>query len=381
MKKQISLLLMVIMLCSLFVMPVSAYTVIDYSCYEGQWHWDAGDCELQINSCTDTTMSFYFRYGQFAVNVTNAKVDGTTVYAEYWEDWRGNEPASAIVSGYFTMSLGDSGIWLDWHDVQTFYNWDSTVDYSVTSDHGMMFYKNGFKLRYIEHLNIPVLLNGMPVEFDQQPVMYEDRVFVPMRKIFELMNADVFYDTGLYRRKDGSMTGQRITAIKQTSQHGGQKIVLDERDGQWTMRSMGANQYPANRYMECELYAQPLILSDRTLLPIRAISNGFGAKAEWDIENSRVIITGDISGQRKSAEDVTRMQSFTFDEAKKLVQKKYYYKEGTYAPEYDLNGKFYCFKVSDDGTKDGQEITIRVYHDGSIRNENEEKIIELLPLS
>ena len=82
MKKQISLLLMVIMLCSLFVMPVSAYTIIDYSCYEGRWHWDAGDCELQINSCTDTTMSFYFRYGQFAVNVTNAKVDGTTVYAE-----------------------------------------------------------------------------------------------------------------------------------------------------------------------------------------------------------------------------------------------------------------------------------------------------------
>ena len=372
MKKQISLLLMVFMLCSIFVLPVSANTTIDNSCYEGKWRWDAGDSELQINSCTDTAMSFYFRYGQFAVSVTNAAVNGTNVYGEYYEVWDDNLWDNYVISGNFNMSLGDSGIWVDW---------TSSENGSAPSTNGMMFYKDGFKARYIEHLDIPVLLNGMPVKFDQQPVMCEDRVFVPMRKIFELMNADVFYDTGLYRRKDdGSMTGQRITAIKQTSQYGGQKIVLDEHNGKWTMRSMSADRYPANNYVECKLYAQPLILSGRTLLPVRAISNGFGAKAEWDIENSRVIITGDISGQRKSTEEVARMQNFTFAEAKELVQKKYYYKEGTYAPEYDLNGKFYCFKVSDDGTKDGNEITIRVYHDGSIRNENEEKIIELLPL-
>ena len=69
MKKQISILLSIIMLCSIFFLPVSAYTTIDYSCYEGRWDWDQGGSWIEINSCTDTTMDFYFVYGQFAVSV------------------------------------------------------------------------------------------------------------------------------------------------------------------------------------------------------------------------------------------------------------------------------------------------------------------------
>lgn len=67
-----------------------------------------------------------------------------------YEDWKDSKPAHAIVEGNFRMSLGESSIWVDWHDVQTYYNLDSTVDYSVTLDHGMMFNKQGFVLRHID---------------------------------------------------------------------------------------------------------------------------------------------------------------------------------------------------------------------------------------
>lgn len=358
MKKRISVLLTIIMLFGLWVMPASAYTEIDYSCYEGKWDWDQGGSWIEINSCTDTAMNFNFVYGQFAVTVTNAQVDGTNVYGEYYEVWDdGVNWFNYVLSGNFHMSLGDSGIWVDW---------TSSEDGSAPSTRGMMFNKKGFVPRYIEHTNIPVLLNGMPVEFDQPPVMCQDRVFVPMRKIFELMNADVYYDTGFYKENDGSMTGQRITAVKNSASTN-HKIILDEYHGKWTMWELGTSSAPVEQYgRKVELYAQPLVLSGRTLLPIRAISNGFGALAEWDVENSRVIITGDITGQRKSAEVVSKIQSFTYEAAKKIVLQKCYFKKGFFTPEYDGNGKFYRFLVSDDGTKDGKDITIYVYNDGTI---------------
>lgn len=271
MKKQISLLLMVIMLCSLFVMPVSAYTVIDYSCYEGQWHWDAGDCELQINSCTDTTMSFYFRYGQFAVNVTNAKVDGTTVYAEYWEDWRGNEPASAIVSGNFTMSLGDSGIWVDWNSNDTYYNWNSTVDYSTTSSYGMMFYKPNFQ--YIAHTieedDIIVSLNGAPITFDQKPIMYDDRVLVPVRAIFEALGYEVEWNESR------------------------QQVTAKNSDNVLNMWVNDKELYHNDNLIGLDV--SPMLIGDRVLVPVRVISQCAGYTVNWD-DNTKTVAISKPSG-------------------------------------------------------------------------------------
>ncbi len=258
MKKQISLLLIVIMLCSLFVMPVSAYTVIDYSCYEGNWHWDAGDSELQIKSCTDTAMSFYFRYGQFAVSVTNAAVDGTNVYGEYYEVWDDNLWDHYVISGNFNMSLGDSGIWVDW---------TSSENGSVPSTHGMMFYKPNFQ--YIAHTieedDIIVSLNGVPIMFDQKPIMYDDRVLVPVRAIFEALGYEVEWNESR------------------------QQVTAKNSDNVLNMWVNDKELYHNDNLIGLDV--SPMLIGDRVLVPVRVISQCAGYDVNWYGNTKTVTIT------------------------------------------------------------------------------------------
>lgn len=260
MKKQISVVLLVIMLCSLLVLPVSAYTTIDYSCYEGNWHWDAGDGELQIKSCTNTNMSFYFRYGQFAVNVTNATVDGTNVYGEYYEVWDdgGILWDNYIISGIFNMSLGDSGIWVDWI---------SSENGSAPVTHGMMFYKPNFHYttHSIEEDNIIVSLNGTPILFDQKPIMYDDRVMVPVRAIFEALGYEVEWNE----------SKQQVTAKNSNN-------VLN----MW----VNDKEFYHNDNL-IGLDVSPMLINNRVLVPVRIISQCAGYKVDWDDSTKTVIIS------------------------------------------------------------------------------------------
>ena len=44
------------------------------------------------------------------------------------------------------------------------------------------------------HPPITVYVDGTKVNFDQQPVIKEDRTLVPMRRIFEALDAEVYWD-------------------------------------------------------------------------------------------------------------------------------------------------------------------------------------------
>lgn len=119
---------------------------------------------------------------------------------------------------------------------------------------------------------IKVVLNGREIEFDQPPVMVNDRVMVPMRKIFEELGYSVewYGDTQTAVAKKGSNT---ITV------------------------GIGKNNisYGKGTY-NCDV--APMIISRRTLVPVRAISECDGCNVEWDSENYSVIITS-----RKTNED------------------------------------------------------------------------------
>lgn len=259
MKKLTSVLLFIIMLCGLCVMPVSAYTEIDYSCYEGKWDWDQGGSWIKINSCTDTAMNFNFVYGQFAVTVTNAQVDGTSVYGEYYEVWDdGVNWFNYILSGDFRMSLGDSGIWVDW---------TSSENGSAPSTLGMMFNKPNFQLKThtIEENNITVTMNGTQLEFDQPPIMQNDRVLVPMRLIFEALGATVEWDEyNQYVKATKGKTNITMQIGNSTMMKNGESITLD---------------------------MAPILQNGRTLVPVRAVAESLGAIINWEDNTNTVVIT------------------------------------------------------------------------------------------
>jgi len=116
---------------------------------------------------------------------------------------------------------------------------------------------------------IRVVLNGTELAFDVPPQIIDGRTMVPMRAIFEAFGAEVLWN-------DAEKT---ITATKDTT-------VITLKIGNTTLQK---------GYRTITLDVPPQIVENRTLVPVRAIAESFGAEVLWDAETKTVKITTDPS--------------------------------------------------------------------------------------
>ena len=133
-----------------------------------------------------------------------------------------------------------------------------------------LFYKNGNSIRFggepekIATEEITVRINGKKIEFDQPPIMKNDRTLVPLRKIFEELGATVEWNDRL----------QKVTAVKDDI-----KVMLTIGDDKL---------YINNGYITLDVPAQ--LVNGRTLVPVRAVSESFNCNVNWDDNTQTVMI-------------------------------------------------------------------------------------------
>ena len=210
--------------------------------------------------------------------------------------------------------------------------------------------------------DIIVELNGKKIQFDQPPIIQNDRTLVPMRAIFEAMGCDVEWDG----------ENQWITATKDN-------ITIE--------MMIDYNSFWVTDYGEGGTYARtlnldvsPQIINGRTLVPLRAISESIGAGVAWNSFTRTVTITytetnfnnaSDFTTENTSSQIIYETPEPTFEYLKDLGVVKQYndsngdlfyvYRNGVqfkkyfvskYTPtleigdeckmyvEYDLNGKY-----------------------------------------
>ena len=120
---------------------------------------------------------------------------------------------------------------------------ENTVDFGMTD----------FSDRDVN--GISVYVSGKKVEFDVQPQLINSRTMVPLRAIFEALGADVEWDSAT-QTAIGEMVGDvvEITIGKNFLQKNHEKKSLDS---------------PA------------VIISGRTLVPVRAIAECFDCEVKW----------------------------------------------------------------------------------------------------
>ena len=118
--------------------------------------------------------------------------------------------------------------------------------------------------------DIKVTINGQNLTMDQPPVLVNDRTLVPVRAIFEALGAKVDWnnDTNTATGVLGSTTVE-IQIENTVAKVNGKDVTLD---------------VPAK------------LISDRTLVPVRFISESLGAKVDWDNDTQTVIITTTSAG-------------------------------------------------------------------------------------
>ena len=113
---------------------------------------------------------------------------------------------------------------------------------------------------------ISVMLKGETLVFpDTQPQIVNDRTMVPMRFIFEKLGAAIYWD-------EATETVFAFTAADtMLMQIGSDRMFINDE--------------------QIDLDVPPQLIDDRTMVPLRAVSEAFGLKVEWNDATSTVIIT------------------------------------------------------------------------------------------
>jgi len=132
---------------------------------------------------------------------------------------------------------------------------------------------------------IRVTVDGTPLSLDVEPVIRNGRTLVPMRAIFERLGATVDWNAGT-----GTITARRsnqtiqLTIGSATASVDGRRVNLD---------------VPAE------------IVSNRTLVPVRFVSEALGARVDWAADTQTVIISqGGVSLPLSVQEAESRLNEY-----------------------------------------------------------------------
>lgn len=115
--------------------------------------------------------------------------------------------------------------------------------------------------------DIVVKIDGRQIDFDVPPLLINDRTMVPLRAIFEAIGATVYWNENT----------QTVTSVKE-----GTVIILTINDPQMYVNGSSVT-----------LDSPACVVNNRTLVPIRAISEAFNIGIDWDGTANTVVITTD----------------------------------------------------------------------------------------
>ena len=114
---------------------------------------------------------------------------------------------------------------------------------------------------------ITVVLDGKVLEFDVPPANIDGRIMVPMRTIFEAFGATISWN----------WEALAVTAVRDWD-----NLVVQATIG---------DMYIIVNGIRIAMDVAPIIIDDRTLVPVRFVSEAFGAEVFWASLDNAVIIS------------------------------------------------------------------------------------------
>lgn len=120
---------------------------------------------------------------------------------------------------------------------------------------------------YTDASYVSVVVDGAKLAFeDQAPVIASGRTLIPLRKIFDSLGANVYWDD------------QTKTVLASKGD-----ITIAVQINECTMfKNVGAQSF---QYL---LDTAPIIVNGRTMIPARAVAEAFGAEVTWDEQTKTV---------------------------------------------------------------------------------------------
>ena len=112
--------------------------------------------------------------------------------------------------------------------------------------------------------NVSIKINGTDFDVQTEPVILNDIVMLPMREIFESFGAKVYWEAQT----------KTVTAVA---------------DGSIIMMQIG-NEKLLKPGEEYDMETAPVVINDRTMIPLSAVSSSFDTEVNWDKDTNIVYI-------------------------------------------------------------------------------------------
>lgn len=193
-------------------------------------------------------------YGYYFYQVDqNSRTPNLVRYLEY-DGWYGDQ----FIAGYNSNVTQTRVTEAQFQSILNSYTFKTDLTWYPIGD------LSGLRAALQEN-EIPVILNGVKLDCDQPPVIVDGRTLVPLRAIFEGLGASVDWD-GTTRTVTSTLDGTTVvmTVDSVVMVKNGEAVTLD---------------VPAK------------IVNGRTMVPVRAVGEAFGADVRWDGATRTVYVT------------------------------------------------------------------------------------------
>ena len=201
---------------------------------------------------------------------------------------------------------------------------------------------------YSQSRDLSVYLNSEKVVFPEgtYPVIINDHTYVPLRSVFKTMGINVYWDQF---KKNELLNAQSITCTKNDTIIQFMRTFNDSGNNVWTLTKwVGQNTDSVDfkRINITEL--QPVIIENRSYIPLRVVSEAFDATVGWLTEERRVEITCDTSNSFKYDDElIGKIEDYSLDIAKSYVTDDFTSVSADTTPYFSPQAKFYKFGAKD----------------------------------
>ena len=325
----------------------------------GEWvsrsNTDENSVRLSINYIDQNTIEADFKqitdgkelfdFTEYSGKIKNEK---DHIHGEFKLDYR--DEYGTVKPGFAELDMYEDNIWL-----------------TVVSDDGITFFNN--QLVSTEAIFNPYLtpfsydlsisLNGEKQNLtDTKPFIIRGTTYVPLRGLLDSMNLNVYWDdTTINGAKNQFITTARNDMILQF-----QRPISNKGNAPWTLMGWNGDNvdtlaYPNTSYDISN--RQPVIIKDRSYVPLRILSEAYGASLDWDNNTRTVLISDNIaSDTKKTASEITDIQSYTISKADKAASGYAGMARYDETPRYTNRGKYFIYIQAN--------MRYKLFNDGSV---------------
>ena len=211
--------------------------------------------------------------------------------------------------------------------------------------------------------DVSVVLNGEKMTFKNgvAPIIINDSTYVPLRSVFDKMGINVYWDQ--YQKSD-ILNAQSITCTKNDTIVQFMRTFNESGSNVWTLTKWIGENTDSSNYTRINITdLQPTIIGESSYIPLRVVSESFGADVGWLNEERTVEINCDITNNYKyDSKLIGQIEDFSQENASSFITDDFSFVNAYPTPYFSPQAKFYKYSALDRWG----EVTLHIFYGGFV---------------